>query len=284
MPHDVKPVRWWTPFGRALTRWSDADGEQGAAALAYYVMVSILPLAILLVTAGSLFVPREAATREVVRLAHQFTPLTTAQQQAAAATIRGLLEERGTISLVAMALLTVGALQFLRTLIRTTNRIWRSPASTWWRVPAKSFALLGITATAVVAGILLPVGMRWARPWLATTFGVPTWVFPLAGDFMPWLVLFYGFVMIYKLAPSRPTTFAEVWQGALGATVLIWTGERLFLLYATNIARFNVLYGTLGAVVALLLWVLISSGICVFGVCFCAAQAEARAERSVGER
>jgi YihY family inner membrane protein len=76
--------------------------------------------------------------------------------------------------------------------------------------------------------------------------------------------------------PSWRTRFSEVWLGALAATGLIWLGERLFLVYAANFANFNVLYGALGGIVAFLLWLYLSGCVGVFGVCFCAAQAEVR--------
>jgi len=43
--------------------------------------------------------------------------------------------------------------------------------------------------------------------------------------------MFYGLLMIYRLAPSRPAKFSDVWPGALGATVLIWLGDRLFIIF-----------------------------------------------------
>jgi Ca2+-transporting ATPase len=103
-------------------------------------------------------------------------------------------------------------------------------------------------------------------------------MFAMLFQLIPWLVLFYGLIMIYRLAPSRATRFSEVWFGALAATVLIWIGERLFLLYGVHFASFNALYGALGGIVVFLLWIYLSSCVCVFGVCFCAAQAEVRAK------
>jgi uncharacterized BrkB/YihY/UPF0761 family membrane protein len=82
--------------------------------------------------------------------------------------------------------------------------------------------------------------------------------------------------MIYRVAPNRTTRFSEVWLGALVATMLIWLGQRLFLIYAVNFAQFNVLYGALGGIMALLLWLYLSSCVGVFGICFCAARAEDR--------
>jgi len=57
---------------------------------------------------------------------------------------------------------------------------------------------------------------------------------------------------------------------------LIWPGIRLFLVYAVNFVHFNVLYGTLGGIVAILLWLYLSSCVGVLGACCCAAQAEIR--------
>lgn len=275
---NAKQSDWWHIIKRAWARWTEEDGDQRAAAFGYYLLLSLLPLTILLVSAGSLFFERELATQAVVKWINQYTPLSSEQERTAVTGIREWLQARGKISLAALPLLLWGALKFLRTLIRTTNRIWHSQAYSWWRLPLKSVSLLGITASAVLIGILLPGFARLVQEWLNSYLAFPSWAFAVMFHILPWLVLFYGLIMIYKLAPSRPTTFSEVWLGALGATVLIWIGELLFLAYAANFAHFNALYGALGGIVAFLLWVYISGCIAVFGVCVCAAQTELHGE------
>jgi YihY family inner membrane protein len=274
---NTQQSKWWRTIKLVRARWTEEDGDQRAAAFGYYLLLSILPLTILLMTAGSLFVEREVATQAVIKLVNHYTPLTSEQERGAAAGIRDWLQARGRISLAALPLLLWGALKFLRTLIRTTNRLWRSHTYNWWQLPLRSLGLLGITASAVLIGILLPGVARLLRDWLITQLQFPQWAFALLFQFIPWLVLFYGLLMIYKLSPSRATTFSDVWLGALGATVLIWLGERLFLVYVANFAQFNVLYGALGGIVAFLLWLYLSSCVGVLGVCFCAAQAELKA-------
>ena len=274
----VKQSNWWRTLKLAGARWVEVDGDQRAAAFGYYLLLSLLPMALLLVAAGSLFVEREVATQAVVKLVNHYTPLTGEQERGAEATIRDWLNARGKISLAALPLLLWGALKFLRTLIRTTNRIWHSPTYNWWRLPLKSLGLLGITASAVLIGLLLPGVARLVQDWFTTQLQFPRWAFALMFHLIPCLVLFYGLIMIYKLGPSRPTRFSEVWLGALTATVLIWLGERSFLLYAANFAHFNVLYGALGGIVAFLLWLYLSSCVGVFGICFCAAQGKVRGE------
>jgi len=136
--------------------------------------------------------------------------------------------------------------------------------------------LLGVTASAALFGVLVPGVARLVQRWLINYLDISPRVLDVVLGIIPWLVLFYGVIMIYKLAPSRPTKFSEVWLAALGATVLIWTGGLLFLLQAAHLGRFSALYGALGSIVAFLLWLYLSSCVGVFGVCFCAAQAEVR--------
>lgn len=80
---------------------------------------------------------------------------------------------------------------------------------------------------------------------LVTAGSLFGWMFALIFQLIPWLVLFYGLIMIYRLAPSRATRYSEVWLGALAATLLIWVGEWLFLLYGVHLTSFNALYGAL---------------------------------------
>lgn len=274
----IKQSTAWRVLCRAYARWVEADGNEGAAAFAYYLLLSFLPLIILLVTAGSLFVERDVATQAVVQWVNHYIPLTGAQEHSAVTAIGGMLAARGQISLAAIPLLLWSALQLLGMLIRTTNRLWHSPTYNWWKLPLKSLALLGITVSAVLFGILLPGMARMFREWLTTRLEFPGWMFTMIFQLIPWLVLFYGLIMIYRLAPSRATRFSEVWLGALAATLLISIGEWLFLLYGIHFTSFNALYGALGGIMAFLLWIYLSSCVGVFGVCFCAALAEVRAK------
>lgn len=269
---------WWQIIRLTRARWAEADCDQRAAAFAYYLLLSLLPLLFMLVSIGSLFVERSIATREVLKWVNHFMPLTYEQQIYTETVIWGVLEPSGKFTLAAFPLFVWGALKFLRTLIRSTNRIWRSPTYNWWRLPLRSLRLLGVTASAVLFGVLMPGIARLARTWMTMHLDFPQWAYALLFELIPWLVLFYGLLMIYRLSPSRPTKFSEVWLGACGATVLLWLGQRAFILYVVNFSSFHVLYGTLGGIVAVLLWLYLSSCLGLLGICFCAVYAERNEE------
>jgi len=61
---------------------------------------------------------------------------------------------------------------------------------------------------------------------------------------------------------------------ALGATVLLKIAESLFVIYVKHFATLNAVYGTLGGIMALLLWIYLSGCGFIFGACLCAAQAQ----------
>jgi Ca2+-transporting ATPase len=78
--------------------------------------------------------------------------------------------------------------------------------------------------------------------------------------------------LFYKLAPRRRTKFSEVWTPAVVSTLLLIGAETLFGLYLRHFSLLNAIYGTFGAVVALLMWIYFSCTIFVYGACLCAAR------------
>jgi membrane protein len=76
---------------------------------------------------------------------------------------------------------------------------------------------------------------------------------------------------LYRFAPSLPRRWKRVWPGAMVATAL-WSLATLgFGWYVRNIATYNIMYGSIGAAIALLIWMYMLSLIALFG---CAYNAE----------
>jgi Ca2+-transporting ATPase len=131
------------------------------------------------------------------------------------------------------------ALQCFATLIVATNRAWGSVVFNWWRLPLKSLALLGSTASAVLLGMAVPVLMRMTKSWLFPLYEYRSWVYDLVSFFIPSVVVFFGLLLSYRFAPSRPTRFVEVWVTAFCATILLRAGENVFILYLKDFATLN---------------------------------------------
>lgn len=84
---------------------------------------------------------------------------------------------------------------------------------------------------------------------------------------------------LYRFAPSLPRRWRRVWPGALVATILWSAATTGFGWYVRNIATYNIMYGSIGAAIALLVWLYLLSLIALFG---CAYNAESDRLRKEG--
>jgi len=75
-------------------------------------------------------------------------------------------------------------------------------------------------------------------------------------------------VLLYHIGPERKQKWGEVWRGAVLATALWWAATSVFAWYVRNVANYNVLYGSVGAVIALCVWMYVVAVIAMVGCCF----------------
>jgi len=273
---DRKTRRVWAILFLALKKFSRIDGAQWAGAFSFSAFFSLFPLVVLLVTIASSFIDRDRAGKEVVAYIERYVPMSGEMQRHIFGAIAGVINVRGQVGAVAFLILIWVALRCFTTLVCATNRAWGTVDYNWWRLPLKSLVLLGITASAVLLGMAMPVLMRVAKEWLLPIYDFSSWVNALGTFFVPLFVVFVSLSLFYTLAPREPRRFAEVWGAALCATALLQAAESFFLIYVKNFASLNVVYGAFGGIIALLLWIYFSGCIFIFGACLCAAQAEGR--------
>ncbi len=255
------------------------DGPQWAEAFAFNAFFSLFPLTILLVTVLSLFVERQTAAHAIIGYVENYAQLDSSMQRYVFEALEGVVDSRNRASALALLLLVWTALQCFSTLVIVTNRAWAHPVHNWWRLPLRGLLLLGITAAAVMVGMLTPVlasiGKGWVFP--RHTFGAA--FYAVWGFVVPLSLLFTSLCLFYRFAPGRRTRFAEVWAGALCATLLLQATVSVFEIYLGSFATFNAVYGALGGIMALLLWIYLSGCMFIFGACVCAAQHEQAQDR-----
>ena len=94
--------------------------------------------------------------------------------------------------------------------------------------------------------------------------------------------------MMYGLA-QESHRMNRIWPGAVFSLVMWLVLSFLFSYYVENIARYSVIYGTLGAVIVLLLWLYLASVMLIMGAEFNSVlmvlrkQHTAEAEENLGE-
>jgi len=71
--------------------------------------------------------------------------------------------------------------------------------------------------------------------------------------------------ILYYYGPYRRQRWSAVWRGAVLATILWFLATKGFATYVRHIGRYNVLYGSVGASIALLIWMYLISAIAILG-------------------
>jgi YihY family inner membrane protein len=268
--------RVWTVARLSAKRFMKIDGTDWASSFAFNAFFSLFPLILLFVVVASMFIDRESAGRAIVAYVEGYVPLDGDMRAGVFGVLAGVIEARKGTGIVAFIILVWSSLQCFTTLVCVTNRAWGDETYAWWRLPLTGLVLLGVTAGAVLVGMAAPAVASAGMSWLFPTTGLDTLVYALWGFVVPLLVLFFALALFYRLAPSRKTRFSEVWVAAAFATLLLQATELLFVVYLKNFATLNAVYGVLGGVMALLLWIYLSGCGFVFGACLCAAQAEGK--------
>ncbi|MEO8331231.1 MAG: YihY/virulence factor BrkB family protein [Gallionella sp.] len=264
----------WAILYPAIKKFWQIDGGQWAGAFAFNAFFSLFPLIVLFVTIASSFIDRNRAGTEVIRYVEKYVPISGEMQSYIFDTLAGVVNASGQAGLVAFLLLVWVAIQCFTTLISATNRAWGAEEYNWWQMPMKSLVLFGIIVFAVLIGIAVPVLGVMAEGWLFPMHDFRAWVYRLGSFFIALSTVFFSLSLFYKLAPQRHTRFAEIWVGALSATVFLWAAESLFVIYLKDFATLNAVYGAFGGIMALLLWIYLSGCIFIFGACLSVAQAE----------
>ena len=96
------------------------------------------------------------------------------------------------------------------------------------------------------------------RTWVVLVFGALRYIVAL-------IATVFVTALLYWIGPNRPVRFRAVFPGAFLATVLWLAATSGFAWYVRNIANYNVLYGSIGAVIALLVWMYLLALIALLG-------------------
>jgi membrane protein len=126
----------------------------------------------------------------------------------------------------------------------------------------------------VIASALLVFGSR-AEAWILTSIGLLPRGAELRGsvlivtEILRTLVsvaaIIAGTSLMYCLGPNPTRPLRSVLPGTFLAAFLWWVTTTAFAWYVRNIANYNVLYGSVGAVIALLVWMYLLSVIALIG-------------------
>ncbi len=257
----------------AVRSFITVDAPEGAASMAYFAVFSLFPLLLLLVAVGSLVLQSQEAQQEVFELVSKAFPIS---REPIARNLQRLLELRGTVGIVGMVSLLWSASAFFSTLAYHLNRAWPTAVLRGFfkgRLVAVAIVagLAGLLAFSLVSNAVVHLLLRYIPSWEGLSL-VETVLRKHLSDLISFLLRFFLLWGLYRWVPNTKVRWSEALGGALVAvTVMELTTVALSWYLGSGLVGYELVYGSLSAMLALMLWIYVNSLITLFGAHLSAA-------------
>jgi len=270
----VFQIKLWSHCARLLRE--NRSGQQ-AAAVSYHTIFGIVPLAIVMLLVFQLFPAYQNVGERVKSLVYNQLHLTTIEYPTAAGEKIMLTDhfdrivkdffadvDKGSVTLVGVALVIWAAIGLLSTIERAFNNIWRVPRGrsflhrviNYWAILTLGPILIGI-------GIYL-TGRYTSLGQIYNTFGGT--LLRISAIVVSYIVATTAFFLLYFVLPNtKVQAKAAIWGAAVAA--LVWSFAKWgFRLYVTRFIPYNEMYGVLGLIPLSVFWIYVTWLIVLFGL------------------
>lgn len=233
---------------------NDDDVQGIAAQLTYYLILSLFPFLIFIMTLigyANISLEKNIGQLEQIMPAEAISIIEEILQDVSAGRSQTLLS-------FGMLATLWAASKGINAIIKGLNRAYEIDESrVFWKI--RGIALLATLTIGfvVLLSILLLVLGSWLKTQVFLLVDLP-YGFQKLWDLLqyaiPLLVMFIVFTLLYWIAPSRRLALREVMPGALFTTIGWITTSILFSVYVNQFSDFSKTYGSLGGVTVLLIW------------------------------
>jgi membrane protein len=272
---------WLNIVQRVAKEFNDDHLTDWAAALTYYAVLSIFPGILVLLASFNLLAPqtRKAVVDNLTSLAPGTIgqPLTDVVNELSKAQ-----HAAGLLAFVGLAGALWSASGYISAFMRASNAIYDVPEGRpIWKSVLVRLAVTVVVGTLVgVAAVAVVLTGGIARQ-LGDVIGVGGQTVQIF-DYAKWpvlvIVLMLVLALLYWASPNaRQSGFRWISPGSILA-VALWIVVSLgFALYVANFSSYNKTYGTLGGIIAFLVWLWLSNLVVLLGAEFDAELERARA-------
>lgn len=253
---------------RGVGELYNSDGLTHAASVAYYALISLFPFLLLsLAILGE--VTADAAERdEVVRFVFRYFPR---QFDFITGQLDSFQTSPVSFGAGGILMLVWASTGVFNALTSAVNHAWGvEKRRSFLRHRLVSFLMLVSAGGVLLLGLILASIVRLAEtsrfatamadwPWVGWATGV-------TGTYAANVLLILCVALVFYFIPNTKVRFRDVWPGAVAVGILWRLAFSLFAWYASDLATWNVIHGSIAAVVVFLLWIYVSVVILLYGV------------------
>ncbi|HEX8587980.1 YihY/virulence factor BrkB family protein [Pseudomonas sp.] len=289
-PH-LRQLSIKTVLVRTVKEFLDDEMSTYASALAYQMLFSLFPFLLFLIALiGFLHLPDFFSwlrlQSELVlppQALDQVNPVIDQLQQS-----KGGLLSIGIV--IALWTASAGVRLMMSAMNAAYDVVEARPA--WKRIPLSVFYTVGIAGMLLTVAALMVTGPQ-VMNWLAAQIGMEDFIVTL-WTILRWpliiLLLMVAVAIMYYVMPDVKQSFRFITPGSMLA-VVVWIVASLgFAYYVKTFADYNAMYGSIGAIIVLLLYFYISAAVLLLGaemnavIEHMSAEGKEKGEKEEGER
>jgi membrane protein len=259
----------WRVFRNAVANTVNHDGIEHAGYLAFLGLLALFPFLVFMFSVIGVIGQGEAGERLIAEALsvlpeHVIAALKPRVVEIISGPPQGLL----TIAILGAIWTASSAVEGIRTVLNRAYHVTTPPAY-WFRRSMSVLQLLIFTAimiTAMLALVFLPIVLHNIEGWMGIKL-IEDGEHEL-GRMVIWIAvaaIFATVSFIYYTIPNIKQSFVAVWPGALVVVALWLSAANLFTVYLSNFDQVNLIYGSLGGIIAALLFFYICNVIFIFG-------------------
>ncbi|OJX41228.1 MAG: hypothetical protein BGO78_00310 [Chloroflexi bacterium 44-23] len=267
----------------AGTNFAKARAPEAAASMAYYTLFSIFPLILVLVSFASFALKSQFVQDQILSYIVDIFPISP---ELILTNIENVLSKRGAVGFLALIGLMWSASNMFNTISLNIDRAW--PNSN-----GHSFIERRVMGFAILFGLAILVVILWFLnalikidfvDKLIVFFKIPILSTNLWEILVLLAPLMFRLLMYWIMFQWLPKATVKPMEALAGAVFTLVVSELIALAMnwylSSQWVRYELIYGSLGRIIALLLWVYLTSFLILFGAHISSAVAEVTREKT----
>jgi len=250
----------------SLTEFGHDNGTLLAASVSFNLLMSLFPLALAVVYIGGSFAQSPYTQEQIITGIAYLLPVS---RQMIASTITGVAAARGAIGVLALIGLVWGGTAFFSSIRRSLNTTWgiRKPAPLLKGQLVNLLMMIG-AATLLFLSVMITVFLSTVAEQSIQMRGGQivsgSLLERILANVLAICLAFIVFLLLYRFVPSVRPKWKDIWPGAVAAALSFEITKIVFLVYLRMFNPYNLVYGSIGALIAFLMWTYLSALIFLF--------------------
>jgi membrane protein len=266
-----------------LNSFGTDNGSLLASAVAYYLLFSLFPFALAVISIAGFAMESSTFETQVINAIGNLIPVA---RKMLTEILNGVVEARAATGIIAVLGLIWSASAFFDALRRSLNASWGLPNTASFikgKLTAISMTVLSIILLIIYIWMSTLVRYIHTANWNSDIFQFinSTTLTRVVFAVLSGVLAFVTILLLYKFIPSKRPDWKDIWPGALMAAIGFEIVRFAFIWYLKNFGHYNLVYGSVGAVIVLLLFIYISAWVLLFFAKLSAVNLKLKSKRTL---